>query len=451
MLKFSGGAYVSGVSRARPVEGDSELPERVDVVVVGGGFVGCNTALNLAERGVSVAVCEKGVVAGEASGRAAGLIEYEHLSPIKLNMISRSMELWRGMTDRIGRNIGYNGRGLLTLYDKESQVEGAQAWLDSVKGQSRIEARIVSGEEAAQIDASVGSSWCGGLFQADGAAVEPRLAAPAIAEAAREKGAKILQNCAVRGIQREADKIVGVATEKGVIRTSKVVLAGGLWSPMLAKQLGLDLPQLMVFAEQLSVEPLDQGPDLCGMTPAGYFRREPDGGYMFGSTSGAVPIIPTIFKNLKKLMSMPTDVDQEITPVFNWKTFRLESRASKVPVPGEITEFEKNRVFQPEAVGKTTAAMHKGMCKYIPAFIGSRVREHYAGALMSSLDNLGVISPVKEIPGLYLGTGMLYGLTLGPAAGEAIADMITGETPKFDLTPYRYERFIDGSKFEFYP
>ena len=77
MLKFSGGAYISGESRAKKVQGDSELPDSVDVVVIGGGFVGCCTALNLAERGVSVAICEKGVVAGEASGRAAGLIEYE--------------------------------------------------------------------------------------------------------------------------------------------------------------------------------------------------------------------------------------------------------------------------------------------------------------------------------------------------------------------------------------
>ncbi len=63
MLKFSGGAYVPGVSRANPVECDNEPPQSYDVVIVGGGFVGCCTALNLAERGVSVALCEKGVIA----------------------------------------------------------------------------------------------------------------------------------------------------------------------------------------------------------------------------------------------------------------------------------------------------------------------------------------------------------------------------------------------------
>ena len=64
------------------VLGDSQLPEEIDVVVIGGGFIGCVTTLDLAERGVSVALCEKIVIVGEASGRATGLTEYEHLVPI---------------------------------------------------------------------------------------------------------------------------------------------------------------------------------------------------------------------------------------------------------------------------------------------------------------------------------------------------------------------------------
>ena len=75
MIRFKGGAIVSGTSRAEKVEGDAQLPSEVDVVVIGGGVIGCITALELAERGVSVAVCEKGAIAGEASGRAVGLLE----------------------------------------------------------------------------------------------------------------------------------------------------------------------------------------------------------------------------------------------------------------------------------------------------------------------------------------------------------------------------------------
>ena len=449
MLKFSGGAIVPGVSRARTIQSGADLPRQSDVVVVGAGVLGCITALNLAERGLSVTVCEKGVVAGEASGRAAGLIEYEHLAPIKLELIARSMQLWREMPKRIGRDIGYNDRGLVTLYDKETQLAGASAWLESVQGQPGVDARMASGAEIAALDPAFGSTWRGALLQANGAALEPRLAAPAIAEAAMDNGATVLQNCAVRSIEREAGAVAGVVTEKGVIKTGNVVIAGGVWSPMLARQLGLDVPQMTVFAEMISVEPLAGGPELAGMTPAGYFRREPDGGYTFGTAAGVIPITPTIVKNLPKLMSMP-DVDQEMSTVFNWGTFCRELGAGNAAPPDKLSAFEQTRILQPEVVGKTSTDTYEGMRGYVPAFSESKVRERYSGALVATLDNLGVISAIESVPGLYLGTGMLYGLTMGAGVGEALADLITGVAPKFDISPYRYERFVDGSTFEFH-
>jgi glycine/D-amino acid oxidase-like deaminating enzyme len=81
-----------------------------------------------------------------------------------------------------------------------------------------------------------------------------------------------------------------------------------------------------------------------------------------------------------------------------------------------------------------------------PAFAKARVRERWAGALVSTLDNMPVISAVRSHPGLWFGTGFYYGLTMGPAAGEALADLVTGARPKIDLSLYRYERFIDGSE-----
>ena len=56
-----------------------------------------------------------------------------------------------------------------------------------------------------------------------------------------------------------------------------------------------------------------------------------------------------------------------------------------------------------------------------------------------------------EADAVVIGGGMLYGLTMAAGAGEARADMVTGEAPKFDISPYRYERFTDGSEFVFHP
>ncbi|PMW45569.1 D-amino-acid oxidase, partial [Pseudomonas sp. GW460-11-11-14-LB11] len=75
---------------------------------------------------------------------------------------------------------------------------------------------------------------------------EPQKAAPAIAEAARDKGASILTECAVRGIETTGGKISGVVTERGTIGCSAVVLAGGAWSNLFCGLYGIDLPQLKV-------------------------------------------------------------------------------------------------------------------------------------------------------------------------------------------------------------
>ena len=451
MLEFSGCGIVPGTARARAVASDRELPGEADAVVIGGGLLGCITALNLAERGVNVVLCEKGVVGGEASGRAVGLVEYELLSPVKMELIARSIELWHAMPERIDEDIGYAGPGLVSLYKEEQPAEFTAAWLKDVQGQPGVEARMLTDGEINALDAELGSGWHAALYQANGAAIEPRLAAPAIARAARAKGATLLQSCAVRSIERRGGAVAGVITEKGGIKTSSVIIAGGVWSSMLAAHLGLDLPQVMIFAEQCSIEPVAGGPAIAGMTPAGYYRREPDGGYLVGAAAGRIPVTMSIVKNIRKLVAAPTDVDQDMRPVLNLGTFFWDLKANRKRPADRVSVFEENRILQPEPISGITAAAVAGMGDYIPAFAGCKVREVYTGSLMSTIDNLGVISPVGNIPGLYIGAGMLYGLTMGAAAGEALADLVTGRTPKFDISPYRFERFTDGSRFVFHP
>src|SRR5262249_38728340 len=118
-----GGAIVEGSSRARPVERDSALPTGVDVVVVGGGNIGCLAALTLAGRGVRVALCEKGVIAGEASGRSLGYVDSLFLDPAKVEIVARSRQLWEGMNARIGGETGYRRTGTAALFPTDEGVE----------------------------------------------------------------------------------------------------------------------------------------------------------------------------------------------------------------------------------------------------------------------------------------------------------------------------------------
>lgn len=75
-----------------------------------------------------------------------------------------------------------------------------------------------------------------------------------------------------------------------------------------------------------------------------------------------------------------------------------------------------------------------------------KVREEWAGTIVTTPDNMPTIGPVEKIPGLSLLTGFNYGFTMGPGAGNLMADLISGDKPAINPAPYRYERYIDGTQ-----
>src|SRR5215212_5196481 len=96
-----------------PVESDETVPQQVDVVVVGGGIVGASAALFLAGRGVPVARCEKGRVAGEQSSRNWGWVRKMGRDPRELPLIVESLRLWQGMDGLVGGETGFRRAGIL--------------------------------------------------------------------------------------------------------------------------------------------------------------------------------------------------------------------------------------------------------------------------------------------------------------------------------------------------
>jgi glycine/D-amino acid oxidase-like deaminating enzyme len=448
-----GGAIVPGVPRARRVLGSESAPAQADVVVIGGGNIGCMTALSLVERGVSVALCEKGVIAGEASGRSLGYIDNQFLDPIKMPLIGRSKELWRDINSRVALDTGYRPAGVAFFCTQKETLDGAEQWLGSVRGAPGVDAHLIGAREAMSLAGGTADSYVGALYQPSDATVEPQLFAPAVAEAVGRAGGTVLQNCAVRGIERAAGRISGVITERGRIGCKSVVLAGGVWSPIFAQSLGLELPQFMAFSSVMRLVP-DAGPAVGTIVDRGgiAMRRTIDGACDACTAVGAVPITPRLLGTLPRLwpvLAKMGDLGGEVRAVLNLSTFMEEWRIPKQWPLDKPSPFESRRILMPETRTRLLAQVLANVRTSFPGFARSRVSERWGGALMSTLDNMPVLSGVADWPGLYLGAGFYYGLTMAPAAGEALADLVTGHAPRFDLTPYRYSRFSDGSKLTF--
>lgn len=426
------------------VTAPGELPDIADVVIIGGGIVGVCTALELARSGAKVVLCEKGRIGGEASGRAVGWIDNQLFSPAKIEITVAAKRLWAKLAQELGPDLGYRQCGLLTILPDAAARAQAQAWLDQTACFQGVDAALYAGSCLSAL-----APWAKpddvGLFQPSDASVEPQTAAPVIAEAARKAGAVILQNCAVRGLEHDAGRVNGVVTEHGRVKCSKVVLAAGVWAPLFCKSLGLTLPQLKIFASVLRTAPVANGPVYSGSIPGVIWRKRADGGYSVARLHGLAPITPDALRHMRAFWPAFRAMRKEVTPVLGRDFFHELRHPSRWPLT-QPSLFETCRVFSPTP---RPAPLHKALAELaraIPAFAGARVEDIWAGALMNTPDNMPVISSVPGLEGVFLGAGFYYGLTMAPAAGQALAALAMGETPQIDLTAFRFSRFSDGSR-----
>ena len=106
------------------------LPAAADVVIVGGGIVGVSAALALAERKLSVVLCEKGVIGGEQSGRNWGWCRKQGRDRRELPLMLESMRIWEGLAARVGADVGFRKTGVVYLARTEADLAHQEAWLD---------------------------------------------------------------------------------------------------------------------------------------------------------------------------------------------------------------------------------------------------------------------------------------------------------------------------------
>jgi len=425
---------------------DDSLPERVDVAVIGGGIAGVSTALELADRGVSVALFEKGEIAAEQSSRNWGWCRQMGRDSREIPLILESLALWRGMNARVEAETGYRQCGIIYLCETDDELAAREAWFNANAKPYGLDTRLVSGAEAEELQPGSTRAWKGALYtRADGRA-EPQLAPSAIAEAARKRGARLFTTCAVRGIEKSAGRISGIVTEKGPVACGSVVLAGGAWSRRFCQNAGIDLPQLSVINSVQRTEPIETR--LEHSCSAGKFaiRKRLDGGYTISHRHLSVAdIVPDSF---------PLFFDFLPALKLDWKGLRLrfgqrffdEARLQRKWRLDQTSPFEMVRILDPKPVDPILDEAVASLKDYFPEFASLRIAERWAGCIDAMPDAVPVISPVASVPGFFMATGFSgHGFGLGPGAGKLMAELVTGAVPCVDPSPFRYTRYFDGT------
>lgn len=425
---------------------DQVLPSRATVCVIGGGIAGIATALELAERGIDVAVLEKGQVAAEQSSRNWGWCRQMGRDPREIPLVKVSLGLWDGMNARVNAETGFTRCGILYLCETEAQRADKNKWFENNARPFSLSSRMIGGAEANDLQPGSTRPWKGALYTPDDGRAEPFIAVPAMARALQSKGGKVFTSCAVRGLETTGGRVSAVVTENGTIACDTVVLAGGAWSRRFLHNLGIPFPQLTVVNSVMRTEALDTGSNRTCSGTHFTFRKRRDGGFTISHNHMSVAdIVPDSFRLFRQFLP---------ALMLDWKGLRLrlgkrfldEARLRRTWKLDEVTPFEQVRILDPEPITDILDAAARSLVDHYPVFKPMRIAERWAGCIDAMPDAVPVISKLDRLPGLHLCTGFSgHGFGLGPGAGKLMAEIVTGETPCVDPSPFRYTRFFDGS------
>ena len=431
-----------------PVPSDQKLPNSTEVAIIGGGIIGVSAALTLAERGIPVALFEKGHIGVEQSSRNWGWCRQQGRDPRELPLIIESLALWRKIHQRTGCDVGFRQCGILYLANTPKDVANREAWLQHGLAYG-VESRMVSSKEINELLPGSSKQWAGGLYTPTDGRAEPTIAAPAIARAARRLGAKVFTQTAVRGVDTSGGRISAVVTENGPVLCSTAILAGGAWSSTFCRSLDLRLPLLMTIGSVFRTAPLNEAPERS-ISGAGFaIRKRLDGGYTVSHGSiSSFDIVPDSFRFLKDFLPLAWMARKILRPTWTSR-FKTEWQREKRWSLDEQSPFEQIRTLDPMPIQSTLEKSKRNLIQAFPAFQDIEVVESWGGLIDATPDAVPVISPTDNLPGFFLATGLSgHGFGIGPAAGQLAADVATAAEPLVDPTPFRFSRFSDGSRIQ---
>ncbi len=221
-----------------------QLPKQAQVVIIGGGIVGCSVAYHLTKAGWNdVVLLERKSIASGTTWAAAGLLAQLRQNRQMSNLAKYAIELYSTLEEETGMPTGFVKTGALSLCRTEDRVK------EYLRGSARarafgIDMHIISKKEALDMVPGLNLDSClDSVFYLPGdAQVNPEDTAQALAKGARNRGAKIFENTLVTDLIVKGKEIAGVRTEEGDIACQYVVNCAGMWGRQIGQMAKVSLP-----------------------------------------------------------------------------------------------------------------------------------------------------------------------------------------------------------------
>jgi 4-methylaminobutanoate oxidase (formaldehyde-forming) len=238
-----------------------DLPARSDVLIIGGGIIGCSIAYHLTKIGITdVVLLERKQLTSGTTWHAAGLVGQLRATRNMTELAQYTSELFRTLEAETGQATGFRQNGSISLALNGERMEELKRGASMAKNFG-LEVEVIGPADIKamypmlNLDGAVG-----GIFLPKDGQTNPIDTTLAYAKGARMGGARLLEGVSVETIVVEGGRAVGVRTAQGEIRASTTVLAAGMWSRELARPAGVSIPLHAAEHFYIVTEPIEALP-----------------------------------------------------------------------------------------------------------------------------------------------------------------------------------------------
>ena len=388
----------------------TDIPQRAQVVVIGGGAIGTSTAYHLNKAGITdVVLLERRELTSGTTWHAAGLITSAGMPTETFLWMSRyTSDLLPTLTEETGQETGFRTIGHLHLACTPQRLETITRETLFAKAHG-VPIEMVGPEEVQRhwptirVDDVIAAAWV-----PDEGRANPSDVAMAFAKGARMGGTKIIEGVPVTGFTKANGRVTGVVTPQGTIETENVVVAAGMWGRQLGELAGVSLPLQAAEHYYLLTDevewadtnaPVVEDPDRYG-----YYREE-TGGMLVGLFEPeAAPW---------SLDDIPEDLGFAVLP----------------------PDWERTGDFLATAMER------------FPLLESAGIRQFFCGPESFTPDNGPLLGEVPELRGFYAACGLnSLGILLSGGVGSMMAQWIVDGEPPVDVTGIHPDRMMPFMK-----
>lgn len=375
-----------------------------DAIIIGGGIMGCSTAFHLAQRGLKVALLEKGNIGDGGTGKSSAIIRQHYSNELTARMALYSLRVFQEFEERVGGECGFTNVGFLALVAAKDQA-GLEANVALQRGVG-IQTELLQPEALLELMPGIQTAdLIAAAYEPEAGYADPYLTVTSYAQAARRLGVRIFQDTPVTGVRFASGKVVGVDTPGAQYDAPVVLNSAGAWGAPVARLAGLTLP-INACRVQVAFLRRPAGheaphPVVVDFIHATYFRPETGGLTLMGIVDPAEA----------DAVVDPDHFEQRLDDAFLLQT-------------GEQV-----------------------ILRY-PALERAESRGGYASLYAITPDWHPIVDELPKGSGFFVSSGFSgHGFKLGPAVGLMTADLITGQTdPLFDPHLFRFSRFGENDQ-----